>query len=381
VSYEPSSGKAIPVLLENDAFAGVDEDIDAFHIRDDGSVVLSPESTAMIAGLTIEDEDLVGYDPKAGTATLIFDGSAHFAANEDLDGAYPYDDGRIVLSTRDGASLAGTAFGDDDLVDYDPVSNTATIIFDGALHFGADENIDAVQMLDDGRFLLSTDSDATLGGVAFTDADVVLYDPLEDRAAKVYDASLLTSSADADVDGVQDFRPHPLVDELRLGPVADTYLASAWPGTAFGGSPNLVIGNNVRTMLKFDLAALPVGATVTSATLHLSLSTGGGLSLVTGAYKVTADWAEGTATWSNTGNGGSFDVLPVSTATFTAAVAKWGAWNIPVGLIQEWRDGVTPNHGLLLKPTAIALGSMSARSRNHTSSAVHPVLVIKYSLP
>jgi Tfp pilus assembly protein PilX len=381
VNYDPAKAQAAPALLENDVFAAVDEDIDAFHIRDDGTVVLSTETAANIAGLAAQDEDVVDYDPKAGTAALLFDGSARFAADEDVDAVYPYGDGRLVLSTQTAASLAGTAFDADDLVDYDPTSNTATLVFDGGAHFAAAENIDAVQMLDDGRFLLSTDSDATLGGLTFTDADVVLYDPLEDRAAKVYDGTTLTSTPDADVDGIQDFRPHPLVDELRLEPVADTFLASASPGTAFGGSATLTVGNNARSMLKFDLAALPVGATVTSATLWLNLASSGGLSLVTGAYKVTATWAEGTATWSNTGNGGTFDALPVATATFTAAVARWVGWSLPVGLIQEWRDGVTPNYGVLLKPTAIALGPVSARSRNHTSSAVHPRLVIKYSLP
>jgi len=379
VIYDPVQASASILLRESDVFAA-DVDIDTVHIYDDGRIVLSTAASATIAGLAFADEDLVEYDPQAKSATLIFDGSAHFASDEDVDAAYLYGDGRIVLSTETAASLAGLTFDDDDLVEYNPATNTTTLLFDGGAHFSANENIDAVQMLDDGRFLLSTNSDATLGGLSFTDADVILYDPLQDKATRVYDGSTLTSTPDSDVDGVHDLRPYPLVNELRLEPVADTYLSSASPTTPLGSMANLNFGNNQRAMVRFDLASLPAGATVTSVVLYLNLNTGG-TGLVTGAYKVTADWAEGTATWNNTGGGGTFDALPVTTATYSGALAKWVQWSLPPALIQEWRDGVSPNYGLLLKPTLVALTSSSARSRNHTASALSPRLVIKYTLP
>jgi len=236
-----------------------------------------------------------------------------------------------------------------------------------------------MQMLDDGRFLLSTDSGATLGGLTFADADVVLYDPLKDTAVKVFDGTTLTAASDGDVDAVHDFRAYPLTDELRLEPLADTYISNALPTQNFGGAPNLMVSNNLRSLVRFDLSALPIGATVTSAKLYVSLGTSGS-ALVFGAYKVTATWAEGTATWSNTG-GGSFDALPLATASFSPAPAKWVSWSLPPALIQEWRDGVTPNYGVLLKPTVLALATVSARSRNQSSGAVHPRLVIQYTLP
>jgi hypothetical protein len=379
VRYDPAAATATAVLLESSLFA-MDEDIDALQAYEgDDRVVLSTETDASLSGLAFADEDLVEYSPSSGVAVLLFDGSAHFAADEDIDGAYVYDDGRIALSTRTDATLAGLAFNDDDIVEYDPTVNTATLVFDGALHFSANENIDALQMLEDGRFLLSTDSDATLGGLTFTDADVVLYDPLNDTAAKVFDGAGVTGAADADVDAVYDYRPHPLDNELRLEPVADTYINNALPTQNFGGAPNLMVGSNLRSLLRFDLASLPIGATVTSAKLYLSLGTSGS-ALVFGAYKVTATWAEGTATWSNIG-GGSFDALPLGSASFSPAPARWVSWNLSPALIQEWRDGVTPNYGVLIKPTLVALSTVSARSRNQSSGAVHPRLVIKFTLP
>jgi hypothetical protein len=378
VRYDPASASARIILNESEVF-GADEDIDALHVRDDDRIVLSTDGDATIAGLSFADEDLVEYDPAAATATLIFDGSAYLAVDKDVDGAYVYDDGRIALSTRTAATLAGLTFDDDDIVEYDPSASSATLVFDGSAHFAANENIDALQMLDDGRYFLSTDSDATLGGLTFGDADVVLYDPLDDTAIKVFDGTQISGSVDADVDGVHDSRPYPLADELRLEPVADAYISNALSGQNFGGAPNLMVGNNLRSFLRFDLSSLPVGASVTSARMYLNLGTSSS-GLVIGAYKVTATWAEGTATWSSTG-GGSFDALPAATATFTPAPAKWVSWALPPALIEEWRDGVTPNHGVLLKPTLVALATVSARSRNQSSAAVHPRLVIEYTLP
>jgi len=378
VRYDPATASAQIILNESDVF-GANKDIDALHVKDDDRIVLSTDDNATIAGLSFADEDLVEYDIAAATATLVFDGSAHFAGDEDIDGAYVYDDGRIALSTLTAATLAGLAFDDDDIVEYDPSSNTATLLFDGTAHFSANENIDTLQMLDDGRYFLSTDSDATLGGLTFSDADVVLYDPLNDTAIKVFNGAQMSGSGDVDVDAAHDSRSYPLADELRLEPVADTYISNTLPTQNFGGAPNLMVGNNLRSLARFDLSSLPIGATVTSAKLYLSLGTSGS-GLVFGAYKVNATWAEGTATWSNTG-GGSFDLLPSATASFTPAVAKWVSWALPPALIQEWRDGVTPNYGVLLKPTAVALATVSARSRNQSSTAVHPRLVIKYTLP
>jgi hypothetical protein len=377
--HAPAAGTSAIVIREDESF-DADENIDAVHAWDDGRFLLSTDTVATLAGLTFEDEDLVEYDPGTGTATLVFDGSARFAADEDVDAVHAYSDGRLVISTDSTATIAGVSVEDEDLVEYDPTTGVAALIFDGSSHFAADEEVDGVQVLDDGRFLLSTDSGARLGGLDFLDSDVVLYDPLEDTAVTAFDGAGVTSATDPDVDALHDFRPYPLTNELRLEPVADTQIASTSPNANFGGTPLLRVGNALRSLLRFDLSALPVGATVTSAVLYLNLDSNGA-GLLTGAYQITADWAEGTATWANTGGGGTFAVLPVATATFSSTAAIWTKWVLPPALIHEWRDGVSPNYGLLLKPTLVAVGTSISRSRNHPSAAVHPRLVIKYTLP
>lgn len=377
VRLEPLAPRATVEMAEDTW--GSDINLDAIHTYPDGRLLLSTTGPANLAGLALQDEDIVEYNPKTKTATLVFDGSARFSQDQDVDAVYGYDTGQLVISTETAATLAGLAFEDEDLVEYDPIGNTATLIFDGSAHFATNENIDAVQMLADGRILLSTDSDATLAGLNFMDADIVLYDPLKNTATIAFDGSGIGGASDTDLDAFHDERPYPLVNQLRLEPIADTYIASAQPDTPFGAGRVLRVGNAMRTLLQFDLSALPVGATVTSAALYLNMDQAG-TALLTGAYQVTAPWAEGTATWNNTG-GGSFGLLPVATATFAASPALWTKWVLPPALIHEWRDGVTPNYGLLLKPTLIALGASHMRSRNHGSTAVRPRLVLEYTLP
>ncbi len=69
----------------------------------------------------------------------------------------------LILSTVSTATLGGLTFGDDDLVEYDPGSDTATLFFDGL--FAGNEDINALHVLSDGHIILSTTSGATIGGM------------------------------------------------------------------------------------------------------------------------------------------------------------------------------------------------------------------------
>ncbi len=111
-----------------------------------GHIIFSTTNNATLGGLSFGADDLVDYDPIADTATLYFDGGALFSAtDEDIDAVHVLSNGHIILSTRDDATLGGLSFGDDDLVDYDPIADTATLYFDGGALFSATtEDVDAV---------------------------------------------------------------------------------------------------------------------------------------------------------------------------------------------------------------------------------------------
>ncbi len=55
------------------------QDITAVQVLSNGHIVLSPMGITTLGGMSIAAGDLVDYDPLADTAELIFDGSALFS--------------------------------------------------------------------------------------------------------------------------------------------------------------------------------------------------------------------------------------------------------------------------------------------------------------
>jgi len=180
------------------------EDVDAVHVLTNGLIVLSTAAGATLGSpsLTFQDGDLVAYDPIHDTASVIFSESTHFATNQDIDAVCVRPDGTLVLSTREAASLGvpPVAFSSGDVVAYDPVRRTASILVPSSRFVGGGENVDAVHVLPDGRVALSVERDvgASLGGITFRDGDVVLYDPVSDGASLFLSESVFSSDEDVD---------------------------------------------------------------------------------------------------------------------------------------------------------------------------------------
>jgi len=172
--YDDVAGTAV-LAFDESAFAN-DEDLDALHMFADGTFLFSTRDSATLGGLSFRDGDVALWDPVSGTASLYFDEDL-FAAGENLDAVSVLGNGNLLLSTNGNASLAGLAFRDGDLVEYDPIGGIASLFFNEDL-FTNDENIDAAHVLADGTLLISTLGNATLGGLSFRDGDVVRYDPL-----------------------------------------------------------------------------------------------------------------------------------------------------------------------------------------------------------
>ncbi len=108
--------------------------------------IISTDSDAILGGLSFTDIDLVKYDATNYTASLFFDGSLT-TLSADIDAVHVLDNSHIMLSTNSSTTLGGVSFGGDDLVDYDPVADTATLIFDGSILFdGPNENIISVHI-------------------------------------------------------------------------------------------------------------------------------------------------------------------------------------------------------------------------------------------
>ena len=200
LEYFPETDLAAE-FLDATTFLHQNENVNAFGVLDNGNVILSCDDNFRIPPLNAGDDDLAEYDPETGDASGFFSGSRFSQGNEDIDAAAVLSNGHIVLSTEGSARIGSQSFDDGDLVEYDPVGGSVSILFNEN-RFDYDEDIDAVHVFDDGLIVFSTRGDASIDGLSFTPADLVAYDPVGDSAWMFFRGYAHFSNDDEDIDAV-----------------------------------------------------------------------------------------------------------------------------------------------------------------------------------
>ena len=136
-------------------------------------------------------------------------------------------------------------------------------------------------------------------------------------------------------------------------------------------------GQTARSLMRFDLSSIPVGAYVTQAKLYLSLTGScdiGERTHVETAYRVSSSWSEGSVTW-NTQPGYAEGDGSVSIPSRT-----WGWYSFDVtNLVRGWANDDFPNYGLAVRGPESS-GNDSARLDFDTrhSSTHPPYLTVQY---
>lgn len=186
VAYDPGTDTST-LFFNEDAFGGLSVDLTAFHLFPDGSFLLSVLfNNRTLGGLTFDDGDLVRYDPATDTASFYFLTESSFTdpnGNPDISGVSVRANGNILLSLNADNVLAGLAFTQGDVVEYDPIAQTATIFLSEAtLCDDGDCDVDALHERTNGHLILSFASDEVISGVPFLDGDLVDYDAVTDSA-------------------------------------------------------------------------------------------------------------------------------------------------------------------------------------------------------
>lgn len=176
----------------------------------------------------------------------------------------------------------------------------------------------------------------------------------------------------------------------------DTYIDSFYAARNWGAMAYLQVSSDpdwtTRSLIKFDLASLPAGAHVQSATLALklkSVATLGGISV----HRPQQVWTEGTKygtgqadgaswqTYNGTNNwnslGGDFDG-PELSITEIKSGDTWVEFDIAT-LVREWLVGAD-NNGLMLVAKS-PLDWAEFHSRDAASEADAPKVTINYSCP
>ena len=146
-------GTSFTVLIDA-SDVGITGQVDAFAALDADSFLLSVAAPATIAGLgTVDDSDVIRLDTTSlgsttsGSLSMYFDGSdVGLASNaEDVDAVEILTDGRMLLSTVGAASLAGGVTGaDEDLLAFAPTTLGTTTAGAFAMWFdGSDVGLTA----------------------------------------------------------------------------------------------------------------------------------------------------------------------------------------------------------------------------------------------
>jgi 6-phosphogluconolactonase (cycloisomerase 2 family) len=147
---------------------------------------LSLRDAATIGGVAAANEDVLSFDGTTGFTTS-FDGSDVGLSTLRIDAFARLDADSLLLSFDAPGSVPGIAgtVDDSDIVRFDATSlgtatsGTFTLYFDGS-DVGLSANahdVDAVELLPDGRLLLSTTGTATVPGATARDEDLLAFTP------------------------------------------------------------------------------------------------------------------------------------------------------------------------------------------------------------
>jgi hypothetical protein len=165
------------------------------------------------------------------------------------------------------------------------------------------------------------------------------------------------------------------------GAVEDATLWQSAPTWNDGASARISAGTSEsggysRSLVRFDLSAVPAGATVVSADLSLMQVYKNGPSAAIDVLRATAPWAEGTVTWNSFG--GAFDPSPVGSFTAVGDGGE-GLRTIDVrALAQDWVSGAAPNHGVVIDgPTDTTRSEL--RSSDSPNTGERPALSLCYT--
>ena len=146
----------------------------------------------------------------------------------------------------------------------------------------------------------------------------------------------------------------------------------------------------LRSLLSFNLSAIPSGSVIQSATLYFysdptvtGSSDANGNSQLSGSNaiyleKVTSAWDEFTVTWNNQPPTTTADrvwVGPSISATENLQV------NL-AGIVQGWVNDPQSNNGLkMILENEVRYRSRNYASKNHSNTAIHPKLLITFVPP
>ncbi|MFN8485557.1 MAG: S8 family serine peptidase [Anaerolineae bacterium] len=180
--------------------------------------------------------------------------------------------------------------------------------------------------------------------------------------------------------------PVPSGPPTKLYSVADAVILQAAPNANAGTTYDMGIGyeecrftSALRSLVSFDLSAVPRNANIADAKVYLFLEEScaiSGKSYPVSVYPVNAPWDETRVTWNNQPPIGAV----VSTTTIPGQ--HWSYYGFDAtSLVQKWVSGVQPNNGIMVRSLEYSgndTASLSFFTREFPDANYRPYLAITY---
>lgn len=174
---------------------------------------------------------------------------------------------------------------------------------------------------------------------------------------------------------------------------ADTFLSQSSPSANYGKRTTFKFGSDgsngsgqgLAGLTRWDLASIPAGKTVNSASIVISLIITSGQTYQ--VYQVLRPWNENQATWLKATDAVKWQALGASGAQDRGSVSLGsltplanGMYTIklnPAGeqVVQGWVNRTTPNNGFIIVGNSTAM-SVIVKSNEYSSKSLRPKLVI-----
>ena len=172
---------------------------------------------------------------------------------------------------------------------------------------------------------------------------------------------------------------HADTASLTFAPTADTRIIDSWgANTNYGNDGEMGIYNSRdRSLLQFIM--VPVGATVTSANLSVTVTgTYGGNPVPQSmdVYRLTGSWAETGVTWNTQP---AYDGAIQASSTANPEIGQTITWNV-TSLANEWASGSVANNGLIIINNGTNNGLHFATKENSNVS-YRPTLTTAFTTP
>lgn len=164
------------------------------------------------------------------------------------------------------------------------------------------------------------------------------------------------------------------VQRGTFGQVADSFISQESPTYRYSTHTSLATGYSTvhkTSLVAFDLAFIPLGSEVVSATFSVFQSYKSASSVV-GLHRTLSLWGEATVTYSNFGG---YD--PMLEGSLTTLGGGFGYLSADLsGLVQDWVDGAVVNAGVTM--TESDATATNYRSSEHANVSQRPELEVCY---